>query len=410
MSMTEPGKRDVFISYYNFLDDVIREFKPPKKVKFHDVTLRDGEQQAGVTFNADEKVRIAQLLDEAGVDRIEAGMPAVSKSDFEAVKRIARLGLQADVFSFARCLRRDVDLALQCDVSGVVMEIPSSDHLLKYAYEWSEERAVELAVDATKYAHEHGLYVTFFTIDFTRANFDVAWRLVDSVAKDGHMDSLVLVDTFGASSPHAIAYIASKMKELVGKPLEIHTHNDFGLAVANAISAVLNGVEIVHVSVNGIGERTGNASLEQTAMALKYLYGVDSNIRFEKLRRLSKEVEEFSRVKLPPQAPVVGDGIFTIESGIIAGWWANVERLGMTTEIFPFSPKLVGHEGVNVILGKKSGRDSIIYKAKKLNLDIKEEEIDAILGQVKEEAILKKRPLTDREFLEIVERVRGKKT
>jgi len=152
-----------FVSHCNFSEEVLKELQSmPKRVYVHNVTLRDGEQQAGVAFRKDEKVEIARAFDEAGVDRIEAGMPAVSPEDMEAVKEIAKLGLSAKVFAFARCLRSDVDLALKCDMEGVVMEIPSSDHLLRRAYKWDEDKAIQLVVGATSYAHDHGLYVAFF--------------------------------------------------------------------------------------------------------------------------------------------------------------------------------------------------------------------------------------------------------
>ncbi|MEM4303197.1 MAG: hypothetical protein QXQ70_04800 [Candidatus Caldarchaeum sp.] len=408
MHRIEPPKGDgVFVSHYNFVDEVVKTLKKPERVKVHDVTLRDGEQQAGVVFRKEEKIHIARLLDEAGVDRIEAGFPAVSEKDFEAIKEIAHLGLEAKVYSFARCMKKDVDLALALDVGGVVMEIPSSDHLLRYGYRWDEEKAVSLATEATQYAHDHGLYVSFFTIDSTRADFMTAWRLISSVAEGGHMDSLVLVDTFGVCSPHAISYFVGKVKSMLDKPLEIHVHNDFGLGVANTIAAVLAGAETIHVSVNGIGERTGNASLEQSVMALTQLYGIKTNIRLEKLRKLSKTVEELSRVKLPPQAPIVGDRIFDIESGIIAGWWNNVEELDMTAEIFPFTPKVVGHNDVRVVIGKKSGRDSLLYLSKKLGLNIREEEIDGLLKIVKDTAMMFKRDLLLEEFMEILQNYRA---
>ena len=178
-----------FVSPYNYLDEIKGKFKPPEKISFHDITLRDGEQQAGVIFKKEDKIRIARMLDEVGVSRIEAGMPAVSKDDSEAVKAIANEGLEAKVFSFARCMKRDVDLALACDVDGVVMEIPSSDHLIKYAYGWTVEKAINLSIEATKYAQEHGLHVAFFTIDSTRAKFDTFWGIINSVATKGHMDS-----------------------------------------------------------------------------------------------------------------------------------------------------------------------------------------------------------------------------
>ncbi len=393
-----------FVSFYNYLDEVRREFPDiTKKVKFHDITLRDGEQQANIIFRKDEKLKIASALNDAGVDRIEAGMPSVSRRDFEAISQMTHMGFSSKIYAFARCLKSDVDMALKCNVDGIMMEVPSSDHLIKYGYGWTEDRAISASVEATEYAHAHGLPVTFFTIDSTRASFDIFWRLVNSVATQGYMDALTLVDTFGVASPRAISYFVKKVKEKVKKPLEIHVHNDFGLAVANTIAAVELGVETVHTTVNGIGERSGNAPTEEVAAALKLLYGVESNIKFEKLRSLSKLVEELSLIKTRPEKPVTGDNLFTTESGIIAGWWSKLEELNMPLEMFPFLPTFAGHPNkVNIVLGKKSGRDSITYKVKKLGLELSEDKIEKVLLEVKETSEDKKRVLTDQEFIEIV--------
>jgi isopropylmalate/homocitrate/citramalate synthase len=395
-------KDGYYVSFYNFEDEVRKGLLFPKKVRIHDVTLRDGEQQAGIVFRRDEKKKIALALDEAGVDRIEAGLPSVSKEDMRAVKEIAHLGLRAKVFAFSRCLKSDVDNALKVDVDGLVMEIPSSDHLIKYGYGWDESKAIELAVEATGYAHRHGLYVAFFTIDSTRANFKVFWRLISQVATQGHMDSLAVADTFGVMNPQAYSHFISQIKKVTKKPLEIHAHNDFGLGVANTIAGLAAGAEVAHVTVNGIGERCGNASLEELAVALKMLYDVETNLKLDKLRGLSKLVERFSAVKVTPQKPVVGDRLFETESGIIAGWWKRLEELDMPLEMFPFLPSVVGHEPVRIAVGKKSGRDSVLYKAAKLGLRVNESDVDRILLSVKEKASNEKRTLTDKEFSEIV--------
>ena len=395
------------MSFYNYLSEVRGAITSlASKVNIHDITLRDGEQQANIIFRKDEKLRIARKLAEAGIDRIEAGMPSVSKRDFEAISEIARSGLSSKIYAFARCMKSDVDTALKCGVDGIMMEVPSSDHLVKYGYGWTEDKAIATSVEATDYAHAHGLPVTFFTIDSTRASFEVFWKLVNSVATQGHMDALTLVDTFGVASPHAVAYFVKKVKERVRKPLEIHVHNDFGLAVANTIAAVAEGVETVHTTVNGIGERSGNASTEEVVVALKLLYGVDSNVKFDKLRSLSKLVEELSLVRMPPEKPITGDNLFTTESGIIAGWWSKLEELNMPLEMFPFLPQFTGHPNkVNIVLGKKSGRDSITYKVKKLNIELSEDKIDKVLTIVKETSEDKKRILTDQEFIKIVKDV-----
>jgi isopropylmalate/homocitrate/citramalate synthase len=390
------------VSHYNFSPEDRRGRKFPKRVKVHDITLRDGEQQAGIVIRKEEKVRVARALSEAGVDRIEAGMPAVSKEDAEAVRAIAHEGLESKIFSFARCAKSDVDLGLKADVDGLVMEVPSSDHIIKYAYGWPEEKAIDLSVEATRYAHEHGLYVAFFTIDSSRASFEACWRLINAVASKGHMDSLAVVDTFGVCSPPGFAQLVRMLKKRIKKPLEVHCHNDFGLAVANTIAGLAEGAEVVHTTVNAIGERCGNASLEQTVMALQLLYGVKSRIKLEKLRGLSKLVEQVSGQKVPLNAPIVGDNVFNTESGIIAGWWSRLEPVNMPLEIFPFVPELVGQERIGILLGKKSGRDSINYVAKKMGLTIPEAAVDEILQKVKTTAEANKRVLTQDEFLQAV--------
>lgn len=388
-----------YVSFYNFEDDVRRGMNFPAKVTFHDVTLRDGEQQAGMVFTKDEKIRIAQALDEAGITRIEAGMPSISPEDMSALKEISHLGLEASIFAFARCMRADVDNALKVDVDGIVMEVPSSDHLIKYGYGWDEQKAIDLAIEATTYAHEHGLYVTFFTIDSTRTSFDVFWKLVGNVASQGHMDSLAVADTFGVMNPQAYAHFVSRIRKVTKKPIEIHAHNDFGLAVANTIAGIGAGAETAHVTVNGIGERSGNASLEELAMSLMMLYGIGVHVKLEKLRGLSKLVQQASGIDVPPQKSIVGDGLFTTESGIIAGWWNKLEEQGMPLEMLPFLPETVGHDSVKVVLGKKSGRNSIMYKAKKLKLSLESSKVDSLLMRVKQEAISKNRALSDDEFL-----------
>jgi isopropylmalate/homocitrate/citramalate synthase len=372
----------------------------PRRVKIHDVTLRDGEQQAGVTFRKEEKISIARALDEAGIQRIEAGLPAVSQEDYEAVKAIAKEKLSAKIFSFARCNKSDVDMALKCDVDGVVMEIPSSQHIISRAYGWTISKAVDLSVEATKYAAAHGLYVTFFTIDSSRASFESCWKIVNAVAKEGHMDSLTLVDTFGVCSPEGVRMLVRSFKEKVRKPLEIHCHNDYGLGVANTIAGVSEGVETIHTTVNAIGERMGNTSTEESVMALELLYGVKTGVNMEKLYGLSRLVEQYSGAPKARNKPVVGDSIFTVESGIIVGWWNRLKQANLAIEMLSYVPGLVGQRGIHVILGKKSGRDSILFKMAELGLDHSRYDIDDLLLKVKDESLRIKGPVSDEKFRE----------
>jgi isopropylmalate/homocitrate/citramalate synthase len=403
-----PWKTDqYYVSPWNYQPDVTAEFAPPAKLEIHDVTLRDGEQQAGVEFTADEKVRIAEKLAEAGVQRIEAGLPAVSRADAEAVKRIAAAGLPARIFAFSRCMVDDVKRALDTGVEAIVMEIPSSEHIVKYAYRWEYERALELTIESTRFAHENGLFVSFFPIDSTRADITTFLNMIEVIARDGHMDSLALVDTFGVLSPQAAAFMTRKVKERIAKPLEAHFHMDFSLGVANTVTAVANGVGTVQVSVTGIGERAGNTPLEDTVMALKTMYAIESGIDFSKLYGLSKLVRELAGVPVPPNRSIVGDRLFHVESGIIATWVKNVgsERL---TEAFPFRPEMVGQAGPQIVLGKGSGLDSVMIWLDKLGFPAaNDEQMMAILQEVKSVSLQKKGLLTEDDFRKIADGVLG---
>ncbi|HZQ03021.1 MAG TPA: hypothetical protein VFA88_03285 [Gaiellaceae bacterium] len=404
--MNEPWKtHDYFVSSWNYQAEVTAEFTPPPRIAVHDVTLRDGEQQAGVEFTADEKVRIAEALADAGVDRIEAGLPAVSPSDAQAVKRIAAAGLPARVFAFARCMVSDVEAALEAGAEGIVMEIPSSRHIIELAYRWPYERAIEATVTSTRFAHEHGLEVIFFPIDSTRASIVEFLDLIQTIERDGHMDGLVLVDTFGVLSPPAAAFMTRKVMERIAKPLETHFHMDFGLGVANTVTAVSQGVGTVQVSVSGVGERSGNVPLEDTVLALKLLYGIESNVDTTRLYGLSKLVRELAGVPVPPNRGIVGDRIFHVESGIIASWVKNVGSEHLT-EAFPFRPELVGQGPPEIVLGKGSGLDSVLIWLDKVGLGpADDEQAMEILTRVKAKSLEKKGLLTPDEFHAIADDV-----
>jgi isopropylmalate/homocitrate/citramalate synthase len=399
---------DWFVSPWNYLEEVTKGFNPPKKVIIHDVTLRDGEQQAGVIYTTDDKVRIAEKLAEAGVQRIETGMPAVSPMDEAAIREIVKRKLGPEIFCFSRCIVDDVKRAADCGVSGVVIEIPVSAHLVEQAYKWPLEKAIDLSIKATAYAKSQGLYTVFFTIDGTRTDMDFLLNLVERVAREGHMDAFTLVDTYGVLSPQGASYFTRKVKERVAKPLEIHFHSDFGLGVANTIMAVLSGAEVIHSTVGGIGERCGNAPMEETALALLTMYGIDVGINFSKLNELSKLVMDISGLEVPPQRPFVGDKAYTIESGIVAGWYRNAYKEHPTT-VFPVRPEFVGHAAPEIIMGKKSGVDNIMVWAEKLGLEIGDDKVMEILAQVKRSSHDLKRSLTEKEFKEIVEQTKAGK-
>ena len=393
-----------FTSPWNQDEAVASSYRFDGNLAIHDVTLRDGEQQAGVVFTADEKVRIAEALAGAGVHRIEAGLPAVSDEDFQAVKRIASLGLGAEVYAFSRCSIDDVKKAIDCGVMGVVAEVPSSRHLIELGYRWSVERAIALSVEATAYAHENGLKVSFFPIDATRASLGDYLSLVEQVARDGHLDGLGLVNTFGSLMPQAVERFVTVSRERLDVPVETHFHMDYGLGVANSLIAAAMGANVIQTTVSGLGERAGNTPLEETVLALLTCYGLDIGIRTEKLTSLARMVCEIAGVDQPSNRSVSGSRLFDVESGIITTWVRNVRDTDLT-ESFPYVPSLVGQDGPRIVFGKGSGVDNINEALDRFGMGASEEQKQAILARVKQRSIELKGLLDDADVRAIAEDV-----
>ena len=389
-----------WVSPYNFVEEVRKGFELPNKVIIHDATLRDGEQTPGVVFRKEDKIKIAQKLDEVGVDRIEAGMPAVSEEDFEAIKKITKLGLKARIFTFARAINGDIDKAIDCGADGVVIEIPIGYPKLKYQFGWTWEDVLRKSVGVINYAKKQGLYVIYFPYDTTRAREEDLENLFTRLIQEARPDSVGVIDTMGCALPSAIKYLVKKVKKLTGLPIEIHTHNDFGMAVATELAAVTAGAEVVHSCINGLGERTGNAAVEELMMGLHILLGLKTNYKFDKIMELASLVEDISGIKIARNKPITGEGNFTRESGI------GVDLVLKTPlAMFATDPKFTGRKG-EIVLGKKSGKTSIEYTLDKLEIkNVSEEKVMEILKEVKTKGIEKRSLVNMDEFKEIVNRV-----
>lgn len=371
----------------------------PRKIEIHDATLRDGEQTPGVVFSVEDKVEIAKMLDRIGVDRIEAGMPAVSEPDREAMRRIAALGLRARIFSFARAMAEDIDMAKACGAAGVVIEIPTSEPKLTYQFpKWNHDEVIRRSIETVAYAKSKGLEVLYFGYDTTRADYAFLRRLYGRLLEEARPDSIGIVDTMGCILPGAVRELVRALKAEFDVKLEIHAHNDFGMATATSFAALEAGAEVVHACINGLGERTGNASLEEIIVGLRVLYGAGTDYRCELLREVSTRTAALAGVPLPVNKPVTGDNIFVRESGI--GIDLVLEK---PLAMFAMDPRLVGHKA-GVVLGKKSGTLSIEVKAKELGLVVEESATAAILQEVKALSMEKKRTITDAEFAGILGR------
>ena len=353
-----------------------KDVRPPDRVLIFDTTLRDGEQTPGVAYTVEEKVIIAKQLDKLGVDVIEAGFPITSPGEAEAVRRIAGLGLEARVCALARPIRGEIDRALDCGVDYIHIFIATSDIHLKHKLRMGRDEALMQAVEGVEYAKEHGLYVEFSPEDATRTEIGFLKEVCDAVCEAG-ADKINLPDTVGVLTPRATYEFFREMKAAVKVPLSAHAHNDFGLATANTLAAVEAGAEQVHVCVNGMGERAGNASLEQVVIGLLAQYNVKTRVRTQWISETSELVQRLSGVYLPPTAPIVGDNAFAHESGI------HVHGvLGHPGTYEPLTPELVGKRR-RIVAGKHTGRHALDAMLREMGLEPSPEQLKAISEEVK---------------------------
>jgi isopropylmalate/homocitrate/citramalate synthase len=365
-------------------------------VGLYDTTLRDGEQTVGVVLDPEQKLEIARLLDDLGVDRIEAGFPRVSQDDWDAVKLLSEAGLRAQIWGFSRAVRADLEALVELGVPASVIESPISDLKLDAI---GVDRATMLGriTDAMRFAADHGILAAFFGVDSTRAEPDFYERVYKS-AVDAGASEVVVVDTLGIASPEAVAELVGKTADWVGPevPVHFHGHNDFGLATAAAVAAVRAGARWIHGTINGMGERAGNANLGEVALTLRALYGVESNLNLARIRDVSARVQALSGYALEPWKPVTGETLFTRESGAVASQFHD------PPSIEPYSSRLVAAQRA-IVLGKKSGLDSIRIKAEELGLDLPDDRRADVLAKVKALGARKRGLVTDDEFRELAD-------
>jgi isopropylmalate/homocitrate/citramalate synthase len=363
------------------------------QVGFYDTTLRDGEQTVGVVLSPEDKLELARGLDELGIERIEAGFPRVSEDDRRAVELISRAGLNAEVWGFSRAVPADVEALVELGVQASVIESPISDLKLQ-ALGVTREKMLERITDAISNAVEHGIHVAFFGVDSTRAEPGYYAEVYRSAVQAGARE-VVVVDTIGIATPEAAEFLVRETREWVGDvPVHWHGHNDFGLATACSLAAVKGGARWIQGTINGMGERAGNANIPEVALALRGLYGVQTNLRLERVRAFAERLRELSGYELEPFKPFVGENLFTRESGAVASQFHDPPA------IEPYSADVVAAER-RIVLGKKSGLDSIRIKADELGLDLSEDAQRELLARVKELGTQKRGLVTDEEFLEL---------
>ncbi len=370
---------------------------PQRKIIIDDTTLRDGEQTAGVVFSRKEKMAIARMLDGMGVGELECGIPAMGKSEQHAIKALVDMDLSARLITWNRALVSDIQASLDCGISSVDISLSVSDihiqHKLKKSREWVKEQLKT----ALGFAKDNLLYVSVGGEDASRADLDFLVELLDIARTEG-ADRFRFCDTLGILDPFTTYDKVSYLRNHVDLELEVHTHNDLGMATANAIAGIRAGARFVNTTVNGLGERAGNAAFEEVVMAMKHAVGLDPEINTEGLAELSRFVGRASKRPVPPWKAVVGEKVFSHESGLHADGViknpANYEG---------FDPAEVGLQR-HMVLGKHSGSNGLRQRLAALQVDPRSIDLDALLVQVRQLAVRKKRALTDREILALCQR------
>lgn len=380
----------------------------PQKAMIHDVTLRDGEQTPGVTFLEDERVRIAECLNEIGVTRIEAGMPAVSKTQFNALKRIADKNFKNSmVTGFARANPKDIGLVLDSGCKGIIIEHAMNPYYNTYSYKLSPQDLVERLVTSIQAAKAAGLFTVFMGWDWFRSPIAYTGWVVATVLKEVKFDALTIVDTFGSATPDAVGYMFAQFHEWFPElQLEFHGHNDSSLGVACALAALKNGGSVIHTSLNGLGGRSGNVATEEFATAAQVLYGIDCGVNLEKIYANSKILESISKMPIAPGKCIIGTRPYEIETGIATHVIKTFSPLGINPIQTSYDPSLFGIPGgLNYVLGKNSGKASIELFLERYHLTADEEQIKEILERIKSEAMVTKSLVSDTQALAICDAV-----
>ena len=375
------------------------------KVRIFDTTLRDGEQTPGVSLSPEKKLNIAKKLDALGIDAIETGFPVISEGERNAVKMITSENLQSELCGLARTNKKDIDAAVDCGLNYIHTFIATSDIHLEYKLKMTREQALEKAIDAVEYGKSRGLQVEFSAEDATRTDREFLKSVFTQVAKAG-ADRIDIPDTVGYSTPQYIAEITKDAIDATQLPVSVHCHNDFGLAVANAISGIQAGAECAHVTINGIGERAGNASLEELVMALNSLQFEqkwETNIKKELLYETSRYVSKIVGITVQPNKAIVGENAFGHESGIHTH---GVLNNPLTYE--PISPEIVGRTRW-LQVGKHAGIHGMNAMLKEYGIVPNEEQTKKILDKVKNIGDQGKQ-VTEVELLSLANEVIGENT
>lgn len=366
-----------------------------KKVTIVDTTLRDGEQTAGVVFANTEKITIAQMLSDLGVDQLEVGIPTMGGDEKAAIKEIVKRNLKSSIMAWNRAVISDIEQSIDCGVDAVAISISVSDIHIQHKLKTSREWVLESMVKSVEFAKKNGLYVSVNGEDASRADKDFLIEFINA-AKQAGANRFRYCDTVGIKEPFGIRDDIKYIYDKTGFDIEMHTHDDFGMATANAVAGIKGGATHVGVTVNGLGERAGNAALEEVIMSLMLVYGYQGEgINTQMFREVSEYVSRASGRELPIWKAIVGTNMFAHESGIHADGAIKDPK-----NYEAFDPAIVGLER-QIVIGKHSGRAAVVNKFKEYNIDLTEDESKGILELVRSTSVRLKRSLFDKEVVQL---------
>ena len=365
-----------------------------KGISIVDTTLRDGEQTAGVVFANHEKIAIAEMLSDLGINQLEVGIPAMGGDEKEVIKSICKRNLKPSIMAWNRAVISDIENSIDCGVDAVAISISVSDIHIQHKLKTSREWVIENMVKSVEFAKKNGLYVSVNGEDASRADLEFLTTFIDA-AKEAGADRFRYCDTVGVMEPFKINEDIKYIYEKTKFDIEMHTHNDFGMATANAIAGIVGGASHVGVTVNGLGERAGNAALEEVLMALMFVYNYGGSVDTKMFREVSEYVSRASGRVLPAWKAIVGDNMFAHESGIHAdGAIKNPKNYEA------FDPGIVGLER-QIVIGKHSGKAGIINKFKEYAIELDDVSAQAVLEMVRSTSVRLKRSLFDKELVQI---------
>lgn len=365
-----------------------------REIKIVDTTLRDGEQTAGVVFANNEKITIAQMLNDLGVDQLEVGIPAMGGDEKDAIKRICKRNLKSSIMAWNRAVIGDIEQSIDCGVDAVAISISVSDIHIRNKLKTSREWVIENMVKSVEYAKKNGLYVSINGEDASRADDDFLIQFIEAGKRAG-ADRFRFCDTVGVMDPFTIRNKIEKIHKATNFDIEMHTHNDFGMATANAIAGAIGGANHIGVTVNGLGERAGNAALEEVLMALKHVFKYGMDIDTKKFKELSEYVSNASGRELPAWKAIVGSNMFKHESGIHADG-----ALKDPKNYEAFEPEEVGLQR-QIVIGKHSGKAAIINKFLEYDIELSPEMASKVLEEIRSVSVRLKRSLFDKEIVGI---------